>query len=149
MLDTLDHKIIDILQKQGRISNSALAEKISLSPSACLRRMKLLEESGIIKGYVAEIDYNKMGYAATVFVEITLKNQRDEAMNDFEEALQYVPQMVHCHLMGGNFDYLLQLRVKDVADYERLHREHLSKLPYIDRLHSRFALRNVKGTVFV
>lgn len=144
ILDAIDYKMIDVLQKQGRISNAALADKIALSPSACLRRLRILEESGIVKGYVAQIDHNKIGYAATVFLEITLKSQRDEAMNDFEKALQHVPQMVQCHLMGGSFDYLLQLRVKDVADYERLHREHLSKLPHIDRLQSRFALRMVK-----
>ena len=142
-LDRTDRAILAALGSDGRISNVALAEKVHLSPSACLRRLRRLEGSGVIDRYAAVIDPAKIGKATSVFVDISLSSQRDDLLDSFEAAVQEVPGVMSCHLMAGDADYVVQILCADVEDYERIHRSHLSRLPGVIRLRSSFALRTV------
>ena len=142
-LDVVDHAILALLQDNGRLANVDLADAVNLSPSACLRRVRRLEEEGFINQYVALIDPSKVGMGTNVFVEITLSSQAEDALDAFEAAVTARPEIMSCHLMAGDFDYLLRVVIDDVADYEALHRTHLAQLPGVARLVSSFALRPV------
>lgn len=143
-LDRFDHAILNVLQSEGRIANSALAERVSLSESACLRRMRALEDSGLIEGYSARINQELAGYPVNVFVSITLDRQDQTDLHAFEEAVRAIPEVLECYLMTGDFDYLLRVAVADTADYERVHSKYLTRLPHVARVHSSFALRAVQ-----
>jgi Lrp/AsnC family leucine-responsive transcriptional regulator len=104
-LDAIDRRILETLQKQGRLSNQELSERVGLSPSASHRRVQRLEEEGYIKGYVALLDPKKLGRTTTVFVEITLAGQADEVLDAFEKAVQRIPEVLECHLMSGSADF--------------------------------------------
>ncbi len=142
-LDSVDRAILSLLQDDGRLANVDLADAVNLSPSACLRRVRRLEEEGFINQYVALIDPRQVGMGTNVFVEITLSSQDEEALDAFEAAVTERPEIMSCHLMAGGFDYLLRVVINDVADYEALHRTHLAQLPRVARLVSSFALRPV------
>jgi Lrp/AsnC family transcriptional regulator, leucine-responsive regulatory protein len=141
-LDRYDRAILRLLQQDARITNTALASKVSLSESACLRRVRALEESGIIEGYTALIDQHKAGFPVNVFVSITLDRQSQPGLEAFEGAVRKVPEVMECYLMTGEHDYLLRLVVADMADFERLH-QHLTRLPSVARVQSSFAMRIV------
>ena len=143
-LDAVDRAILSLLQDDGRLANVDLADAVNLSPSACLRRVRRLEEEGFINQYVALIDPSKVGMGTNVFVEITLSSQAEDALDAFEAAVTARPEIMSCHLMAGDFDYLLRVVIDDVADYEALHRTHLAQLPGVARLVSSFALRPVR-----
>lgn len=143
LLDAVDRAILSLLQDNGRLANVDLADAVNLSPSACLRRVRRLEEEGFINQYVALIDPSKVGMGTNVFVEITLSSQAEDALDAFEAAVTARPEIMSCHLMAGDFDYLLRVVIDDVADYEALHRTHLAQLPGVARLVSSFALRPV------
>ncbi len=142
-LDRVDHAILDLLQRDGRIANVDLAEAVHLSPSACLRRVRRLEEGGFIDRYVALVDPGSVGLGTDVFVEITLVGQAEATLDAFEAAVADRPEVMSCHLMAGDFDYLVHVVVRDVADYEVLHRTHLAQLPGVARMVSNFALRPI------
>ena len=142
-LDSVDRAILDLLQEDGRLANVDLADAVNLSPSACLRRVRRLEEEGFINQYVALINTSRVGMGTNVFVEITLSSQAEDALDAFEIAVTKRPEIMSCHLMAGDFDYLLRVVIDDVADYEALHRTHLAQLPGVARLVSSFALRPV------
>lgn len=145
-IDPTDRRILTALQREGRITNAALAERVNLSASACHRRVAALERAGVISGYVALLDRRKVGRAATVFVEITLAAQSEEVLTAFERAVARVPDILECHLMAGGFDYLLKVAARDSEDFGRIHRDHLTRLPGVVRMHSGFALRTVFAT---
>jgi len=145
-LDRSDHAILVALQADGRISNVDLADRVNLSESACLRRVRALEKSGLIKGYVAQIDQAKAGLPVDVFVNITLEHQELTELNAFEEAVQKIPEVMECYLMTGEHDYVLRVVVTDVNDFERIHQKYLTRLPGVDRVNSSFALRTVRKT---
>ncbi len=142
-LDRTDRAILHELQMDGRISNVRLAERVNLSESACLRRVKLLEDAGVIGGYAMLISQAAVGLPGNVFVEIALNRQRREDQDAFEAALVRVPEVMECYLMSGEYDYLLRVVVADAADYERIHHEQLTSLPGVARVRSSFALRAV------
>ncbi len=142
-LDTTDRAILAALGAEGRLSNVALASRVHLSPSACLRRVRRLEESGVIDRYAAVISPAKIGKATSVFVDISLSSQREDLLDAFEAAVTEVPGVMSCHLMAGDADYVVQILCADVEDYERIHRTYLSRLPGVTRLQSSFALRTV------
>jgi DNA-binding Lrp family transcriptional regulator len=142
-LDAADRAILALLQEDGRMTNIELAGRVGLSPSAALRRTRNLEKSGVIDRYVALVNPRAVGQGTTVFVEISLENQTDGLLNGFEVAVLGCPEVVSCHLMAGDADYLVQIRCADVEDYERVHREWLSTLPGVARIRSNFALRAV------
>ncbi len=145
-LDWLDIKILDALQKQGRISNADLAEKVNLSASACHRRVQRLDRDGFVRNYVALLDPRKVDRRTTVFVEITLSGQSDETLDAFEKAVARIPNVLECHLMAGTADYLLKVVAIDGDDFASIHRQHLSRLPGVAQMQSSFALRTVFKT---
>lgn len=142
-LDTTDRAILAALGSEGRMSNVALADRVHLSPSACLRRVRRLEESGVIDRYAAVIAPAKIGKPTSVFVDISLSSQAEDLLDAFEAAVTEVPGVMSCHLMAGDADYVVQILCADVEDYERIHRSYLSRLPGVTRLRSSFALRTV------
>ena len=142
-LDRIDRRILHELQQDGRLTNSALAERITLSESSCLRRVRRLEEGGMLRGYVALVDQSKAGYPDNVFVTITLESQQQADMAAFEREVKKLPEVMECHMMSGEADYLLRVIVRDARDYERIHSRFLTRLPGVDRVHSSFALRTV------
>ena len=128
-LDDIDRRILRVLQKQGRISNADLSDKVGLSPSACHRRVQRLEDEGILRDYVALLDARKIGLPTTVFVEIRLQGQADDILDSFEAEVKRVPEVLECHLMTGTADYLLKVVVDSTEDFARIHRQHLARLP--------------------
>ncbi|NVK33078.1 MAG: Lrp/AsnC family transcriptional regulator [Rhodobacteraceae bacterium] len=145
-LDPIDQKILNVLQNDGRIPNAELADKVGLSPSACLRRLRALEDSGIIDKYVALLNQRKLGRRMDIFVEISLFGQSNELLEAFEKAVARSAEIMECYLMAGESDFLLRLTAADPADFERIHRDHLAKLPGVSRMKSSFAIRSVVKT---
>ncbi|WP_372893452.1 Lrp/AsnC family transcriptional regulator [Rhodosalinus sp.] len=145
-IDDTDRRILRVLQREGRISNAELAERVHLSASACHRRVQRLEAAGTIRGYVALLDPRRLGVPATVFVEITLTTQADEVLEAFEQAVRRVPDVLECHLMAGTADYILKLVAEDTEDFARIHRQYLTRLPGVAQMKSSFALRTVSET---
>ena len=145
-LDATDRRILGVLQKEGRITNADLSDRVNLSPSACHRRVQRLEEDGFIAAYVALLDTRKMGRPTTVFVEITLQGQADDLLDAFEQAVAKVPDILECHLMAGTADYLIKIMAEDTEDFARIHRQFLSRLPGVRQMQSSFALRTVVKT---
>jgi len=143
-LDSHDHAIVRALQMEGRMSNVELAERISLSESATLRRVRALEQIGLIEGYSARIDQARAGLPGSVFINITLQRQDQQDLEAFEAAVQQVPEIMECYLMTGNFDYLLRVVVADTTDFERIHSQKLTRLPGVSRVQSSFTLRTVR-----
>jgi|TARA_B100001741_G_C16278055_1_gene470890 Lrp/AsnC family leucine-responsive transcriptional regulator len=142
-VDQIDIRILRVLQRDGRISNTELAEEVGLSNSACHRRLKRLIDQSIISSFVALVDARAVDLKSTVFVEIKLVKQVDEVLEEFERAVCLIPEVLECYLMAGSADYLLKVSVKDTEDYERIHRKNLSRLPNVLNMVSSFALRNV------
>ena len=142
-LDATDRLLLDALQRDARMTNTALAERAHLSESACLRRVRALEASGLISGYGARIDQEKAGLPVNVFVNVTLGHQDQADLQAFEDAVRRIPEVMECYLMTGDYDYLIRIVVADTADFERVHSEHLTRLPGVSRVHSSFALRAV------
>ncbi|MBF0888923.1 MULTISPECIES: Lrp/AsnC family transcriptional regulator [Gluconobacter] len=143
IFDRITESILRILQHDGRLSNADLAQRVGLSPSACLRRVRLLEERGIIRGYRAVIDERSAHKLTTVIVQITLERLTDETLRRFETRIRECPDVRECYLMTGEADYLLHVAARDLADYERIHKEELSRLPGVVRIQSNFAIRPV------
>jgi Lrp/AsnC family leucine-responsive transcriptional regulator len=143
-LDRYDRRILDALQRDGRISNVQLASLVNLSESACLRRVRALEDSGIIERYAALVSQPKLGLAGNVFVHIALHREEQSELAAFEDAVKSIPEIMECYLMTGEFDYLLRVVVADMADFERLHNELLTRLPGVARVNSSVAIRTVQ-----
>ncbi len=141
-MDKLDHAILNALQLNGRQSNSDLAKHVGLSESACLRRVRQLEDSGIIDHYSARLNPAALDLPGTVFVRVSLDRQQDDQLDQFEAAVKSVPEVMDCYLMSGDVDYLIRVVVRDAPDYERLHHI-ITRLPGVARVHSSFALRTV------
>jgi Lrp/AsnC family transcriptional regulator, leucine-responsive regulatory protein len=142
-LDRIDVSILDALQKDGRMSNAALAEKVGLSQSACSRRLDNLERSGVIRGYHARISNAALDHKMTAIVHISLSGQFEKTLSDFEAAVKLCPNVLSCHLMSGEYDYILRIAARDLADYERIHKEWLTAMPHVTKINSSFALREV------
>jgi Lrp/AsnC family transcriptional regulator, leucine-responsive regulatory protein len=144
-IDPLNRGILAELQRDCRIAVAELAARVGLSPSACHRRVKQLEEAGLISGYVARLDRRALGFAMEFFIEVSLRSQSDKALDAFERAVQTAPEILECHLMAGGTDYLLRVVATDTADFERIHHERLARLPNVARLQSHLAIRTVRG----
>ena len=145
-LDKFDRQILKALQTDGRISNKELASAVRLSESACLRRVRALEQSGLIAGYVAVLDQKELGLSGTAFVHIALRREDQSELAAFEQAVERIPEIQECYLMTGEFDYLLRLVVSDMADFERLHNDALTRLPGVSRVNSSLAIQTVRRT---
>ncbi len=145
-LDAIDRNILRLLRLDARMSNARLAVEVGLSPSACLRRIKLMEQSGVIRGYTALVDASNAETAIAVIINITLERQTEDRLDRFEAAVRKHPEIRECFLMTGGSDYLLRVEVANAAEFERIHKEILSTLPGVLRIHSSFSIRNVLAT---
>ncbi|MBB3611336.1 Lrp/AsnC family transcriptional regulator [Rhizobium sp. BK602] len=143
-LDALDRAILRVLQQDGKIQNTELAAKVGLSPSPCLRRVKLLEEAGIIKHYVAILDAAKLDMGFTVFVRIWLSSQDEETTTAFYEAAEMLPQVVECHLMAGDCDFLLRVVAPDLEGYRRFQMEHLGRIKGVRNIKTEIPMQKIK-----
>jgi len=144
MLDSIDRRIVRELQADGRITNQALAEKVGLSPSPCLRRLRRLEQDGVIRGYTALIDQDSYGLPINVFASVKLVSQTEEALAEFDGAIRRWDEVVDCFLMTGTRDYLLRVAVPSLEAYERFLRTRLTRLGCVGSIESSFALGIVK-----
>lgn len=142
-LDEFDLKILASVQRNARITVLDLAKEVGLSPKPCTRRLKRLEESGVISGYIALCDRESLGWGVSVFVRINLERHSGEAFDAFEKAVTEYSQVVACHMMDGDCDYMLRVICEDVEAYERFLRNSLGRLPGVARIHSNFALKRV------
>ena len=143
-LDRIDRNILGQLQDDGRLSNSDLAERVGLSPSPCLRRVRALEAAGVIRKYAALVDPAAVDLAVSVFVSVTLEKQIEERLEAFEAAVVSRPEVLECYLMTGEADYLLRVVVADLAAYERFLKDHLTRIPGVASIKSSFALKQVR-----
>jgi Lrp/AsnC family leucine-responsive transcriptional regulator len=143
-MDAIDRKMLAVLQEEGRISNATLAERLHLSPSPCLRRMRALEQEGVIAGYRAVLNREKLGIPMTVFVELKVEGHSDRSAAAISKAINATPEIVAAHIVSGSADFLLEVAVADLAHYERVMFETLLKLPNVADVRSNFALRTVK-----
>ncbi|HEY7172437.1 MAG TPA: Lrp/AsnC family transcriptional regulator [Vicinamibacterales bacterium] len=143
-LDDIDLKILEHLQQNARISNVDLAEQVGLSPAPCLRRVRALEEAGVIRRYLALVDQTALNIGVTVFVQVTLDLQVEGRLEIFEHAIMSRPEVLECYLMTGDADYLLRVVVPDVPAYERFLRDTLTRIESAAGIKSSFALKQVK-----
>jgi Lrp/AsnC family transcriptional regulator, leucine-responsive regulatory protein len=142
-LDELDAAILGFLERRGRATNYEVGEAVGLSASAASRRIQALESAGAIRGYRALVDDRLLGRRMTVFIRVTLERQSAAVLGAFEAAVRRCKGIVSCHLMAGQYDYLLTVRVAGIDDYGRLHQNQLSRLPGVTRIETSFALRDV------
>ena len=139
-LDRIDLKIIDALQRDGKITNLELAEKVGLSPTPCIKRIKKLESTGIISGYKATIDPLAAGFEICALVLVQINNHTRRAGDEFSEAVRKTPSIVESNMISGKLDYLLRIYARNLAHYEEILKDHISELPYIASLESLFVL---------
>lgn len=143
-LDSFDLAILRILQHEGRISVTDLAQRISLSKSPTQARLKRLERDGVITGYQAMIDNQRLGLGHVVFVEVKLQDTREAALQAFSTAVRNTPEIEECHLIAGAFDYLLKVRSADIHDYRQILAERISRLPHVESTSTHVAMESVK-----
>ncbi len=143
-IDAIDRRILAALQEDARLTVLQLAERAGLSPSPCARRVRLLEEAGVIKGYVAVVDQVAVGLPVSVFASIKLERQREEELDRFAQAVARWPEVVDCYLMTGQRDYLLRIVVEDLEAYERFLKDKLTRLDGVASIESSFALGQLK-----
>ncbi|MEZ5537504.1 MAG: Lrp/AsnC family transcriptional regulator [Thiolinea sp.] len=139
-----DQQILQRLQHNCRQPIAEIGEQIGMSTSACHRRIKQLEKTGVIAGYTAQIDAHKLGYNIDILVEISLSSQSEHSLQDFEKAIEQKPEILECHLMAGEADYILRMTAKDLQHYAQLHRDVILCLPGVARVKSNIVLRSVK-----
>ncbi|MEM7459098.1 MAG: Lrp/AsnC family transcriptional regulator [Pseudomonadota bacterium] len=143
-MDSKDRQILQELQANGRLTNQELSERVNLSPSPCLRRLRLLEEQGVITGYTARVDPKAWGLPVTVFIRIKLERHGDDAVQAFERTIKEMPKVMDCWLMTGRSDYLLRVVAADLDDYEQFVRRELQRVPGIASIDTSFAYGSVK-----
>jgi Lrp/AsnC family leucine-responsive transcriptional regulator len=143
-LDAIDRKILARLQEDARVANVELGEAVGLSPAPCLRRVRALEERGVIRKHVTLLDPAAVGLPVSVFVNVSLERQIEKALQRFESAILTRPEVMECYLMTGDADYLLRVVCADLAAYERFLLDHLTQIPGVASIRSSFALKQVK-----
>ncbi len=143
-LDKFDLSILEHLQDNARLSNVDLADQIGLSPSPCLRRVRMLEEAGVIRGYRADIDRRAVGLELTVFIAFKVAHHTREHADQFQQALQQIPEVVACYMISGQSDFMAEIVVENLAAYEALLTDRLLVLPHVTDIQSNFAIRSVK-----
>lgn len=143
-LDKIDKHILQVLQRDGKIQNIELAKEVGLSPSPCLRRVRLLEESGVIKRYVAVLDGDKVEAGLSLFARIWFKAQNADTIEEFVQAIKVLPEVVECHLMAGECDALIRVVTKDLATYRRFHADYLTQIPSIQSIKTEVPMETVK-----
>ena len=144
-IDAIDRKLLLALQENSQRSIQELGETVGLSPSACHRRVKALEHSGAIRNYRAVLDANRLGFTMEFFIEVGLQSQSEPSLDAFEAAVAEIPEVLECHLMAGQSDYILRVICRGHEDFERLHRRLSARLPGVARIHSNMSIRTVKA----
>ena len=145
-LDRIDKKIIKALQDNARLSSQELSARVGISPSPCWRRVKALEEAGVITKYVTLVNPDTLGLSISIFTNISLDKQIEAALETFQKAVSKRPEVMECYLMTGDYDYLLRVVVGSLQDYERFLLDHLTRIPGVSSIKSSFALKQVKYT---
>ncbi|HEX7685484.1 MAG TPA: Lrp/AsnC ligand binding domain-containing protein [Trinickia sp.] len=148
-LDKLDHKILNVLQQDGRIAMKDLAERVGLTVTPCIERVKRMERDGVIMGYYARVDPTQLGAALLVFVEITLGNKGGNMFDQFRREVQKIPEVLECHLVSGDFDYLIKARIGEMADYRKLLGDILLQLPGAAQSKSYVVMEEIKETLVI
>ena len=143
-LDAIDLAILAALQRDGRMPNVALARAVGLSPTPCAERVRALESAGVIRGYGADLDAGKLGLGLTVFIEIAIDRTSEDAFGRFRDAMLALPQVLACHMVAGGFDYLVKVRVPDMAAYRRFLGDALPRVPGIRATRSYAVMEEVK-----
>jgi DNA-binding Lrp family transcriptional regulator len=143
-LDAIDRAILRALQQNGRLQNVELANLVGLSPSPCLRRVRLLEEAGVIERYVALVNASKIGMGLTVFVRVWLTGQDVETTEHFTESVKQLPQVVECHLMAGDCDFLLRVVAADLDAYRRFQMDHLARIKGVQSVKTEIPMQRIK-----
>jgi Lrp/AsnC family leucine-responsive transcriptional regulator len=143
-MDAIDKKILRALSRQGRLTNAELAEEVGLSASPCWTRVKRLEQAGVIRGYAALLDQGALGLPDTVFIEVMMERHDEEHLRRFEAAVKDIPEILECHLVTGEYDYVIKAAVGGTVGYERLLRDKLYRLPGVRHTRTSFALRCLK-----
>ena len=145
-LDQIDKRIVKALQDNARLSSQELSDQVGISASPCWRRVKALEEAGVITKYVTLVDPEALGLSISIFTSVSLDKQIETALETFQKAVRERPEVMECYLMTGDFDYLLRVVVGSLHDYERFLLDHLTKVPGVASIKSSFALKQVKYT---
>lgn len=145
-LDAIDRRILNVLQRDGRVQNVELAKEVGLSPSPCLRRVRLLEEAGVIERYVAVLNAAKVGKALTVFARVWLKGQDVETVDHFTDAVKQFPEVVECHLMAGDCDFLLRVVAADLDEYRQFQIKHLTRIKGVQSVKTEIPMQKIKLT---
>lgn len=145
-LDAIDRRILKALQRDGRLQNIELAKEVGLSASPCLRRVKLLEDAGIIERYVAVVNAARVGKGLTVFARIWLTGQDAETVDHFTDSIRQLPNVVECHLMAGDCDFLLRVVAADLDDYRRFQIEHLTRIKGVQSVKTEIPMQKIKLT---
>lgn len=148
-LDEIDRKILRLLQTDCRLTLNEIAERVGLSASPCHRRIKIMEDAGLIRGYVALVDQRRLGLPVSVFVSIKLERQREKDLETFSKAISRWPEVLECYLMTGHRDYLLRVVVEDLQAYEKFLKQKLTLVPGIASIESSFALDQIKYSIAV
>lgn len=143
-MDRLNRKILAALQRDSSVALAVLAERVGLSLSACHRRVKLMEAEGLIRGYGARLDRVKLGLEMQVFIEVKLSAQKRETLGEFEAAVRAMPEVLECHLISGDFDFLMRVAAEGAVQYERLYRDRLAQLPHVSQMRTLMSLSTVK-----
>ena len=144
MLDEIDLHILEVLQRDGRISNQDLADKVGLSPSPCLRRLRQLETDGVVQKYVALVSPKAVGHGLHAFVEVRLDRQTRASVDKFEAEILKLPLVLECYLMAGDWDYVLRVVVHDLEEFRDFHMNFLSKIPGVGNVKSNISMKQVK-----
>ncbi|PEQ10463.1 ArsR family transcriptional regulator [Novosphingobium sp. PC22D] len=145
-LDEIDRKLLAELQAEGRITNVELAQRVGLTAPPCLRRVRSLEEEGIIRGYHADLDASKLGFTITVFALVSLKSQAEEALRQFEEHMRGLPEVRECHMLNGEIDFILKIVSRDLQSFQEFLTSKLTPAPNVDSVKTSLTIRTAKST---
>lgn len=149
VLDRIDRHILEVMQRDGRISMTDLADRVGLTVTPCIERVRRLERSGVITGYHARVSPTALDAALLVFVEISMSSKSDTTFSDFRREILCVPQVLECHLVSGDFDYMVKARIKEISQYRSLLGDILLRLPGVTQTKSCVVMEEVKETMFI
>lgn len=144
-LDEIDRHLLAELQAEGRVTNVDLAERVGLTPPPCLRRVRSLEESGVIKGYHADLDASKLGFTITVFALVSLKSQAEESLRQFEDHMRTLPEVRECHMLNGEIDFILKIVSQDLQSFQEFLTSKLTPAPNVDSVKTSLTIRTAKN----
>jgi len=143
-LDQIDRQLLTELQNDGRITNVELAQRVGLTPPPCLRRVRALEDGGVIKGYHADLDPSKLGFAITVFALVSLKSQAEESLRQFEDHMRSLPEVRECHMLNGEIDFILKIVSKDLQSFQEFLTSKLTPAPNVASVKTSLTIRTAK-----